>query len=74
MAAGRRLTEPDERRSAYEAAFTEWETYLARAKESEPFRDNARSHRARVERELDALERVERSAPKRPAARPSPPK
>jgi tetratricopeptide (TPR) repeat protein len=74
MAAGRRLTDPSERRLAFEAAFTEWETYLARAPEDEPFRDNARSHRARVERELDALERVERRAPPRNAARPSPPK
>ena len=74
MAAGRRLTDPDERRLAYEGAFTEWETYLARAPESEPFRDNARFHRARVERELDALEKVERRAPARHGGRPGPPK
>jgi hypothetical protein len=53
MAAGRRAADANERRDAYETAVAEWDTYLARATETDPYRDNARSHRARSQGELD---------------------
>ncbi|HVR19734.1 MAG TPA: hypothetical protein VMS65_08560, partial [Polyangiaceae bacterium] len=67
MAVGRRATDPGERRDAYEIAVAEWDTYLARSAETEPFRENARAHRARSERELEKAMAVERSAPARPS-------
>jgi tetratricopeptide (TPR) repeat protein len=65
MAVGRRATEAGERRDAYEIAVAEWDTYLARSAETEPFRENARAHRARSERELEKATTAERSAPPR---------
>jgi tetratricopeptide (TPR) repeat protein len=73
MAVGRRATEAAERRDAYEAAVAEWDTYLARAADTEPFRDNARAHRARAERALEQAREVERRGPARPATARRPP-
>jgi tetratricopeptide (TPR) repeat protein len=53
MAIGRRATDERERADAFETAVAEWDIYLARAPEDEPFRQNAVSHRARCERELE---------------------
>jgi tetratricopeptide (TPR) repeat protein len=53
MATGRRTSDENERRDAYETAIAEWDTYLARATDSDPYRENARSHRTRAQRELD---------------------
>jgi tetratricopeptide (TPR) repeat protein len=55
MALARRVLLVAERRDAYETAVTEWDIYLARAPEDEPFRENARALRARAERELDRI-------------------
>jgi tetratricopeptide (TPR) repeat protein len=53
MAAARRATDAAERRDAYEIAVAEWDTYLARATDTDPYRENAQSHRTRAQRELD---------------------
>ncbi|HEX6765766.1 MAG TPA: hypothetical protein VF103_09825, partial [Polyangiaceae bacterium] len=53
MAAGHRATDPAERHDAYEIAVAEWDLYLELTPENEPFRENARLHRARCARELD---------------------
>ena len=60
MAVGRRATDTRERSDAFETAVAEWDIYLARSPDDEPFRQNAKSHRARAEREL------EKTAPGRP--------
>lgn len=52
MAVGRRATDAGERHDAYELAIAEWDTYLARSPDTEPFRENARAHRTRAERAL----------------------
>ena len=52
MALARRALLVVERRDAYETAVAEWDIYLARAPDDEPFRENARALRARAEREL----------------------
>jgi hypothetical protein len=53
MAIGRRATDQRERNDAFETAVAEWDIYLARAPDDEPFRENARSHRDRAEREVE---------------------
>jgi tetratricopeptide (TPR) repeat protein len=55
MAMARRALLVAERRDAFETAVAEWDTYLARTPEDEPFRENARALRARAERELTRL-------------------
>ena len=53
MAVGRRSSDPEARHDAYETAVAEWDTYLARSVEDDPYRENARTHRARAARELE---------------------
>jgi tetratricopeptide (TPR) repeat protein len=53
MAIGRRTTDQRERNDAFETAVAEWDIYLARSPEDEPFRENARAHRARADREIE---------------------
>ena len=53
MAIGRRATDQRERNDAFETAVAEWDIYLARVPDDEPFRENARSHRARAAREIE---------------------
>jgi tetratricopeptide (TPR) repeat protein len=65
MAVGRRSTDPEERRDAYETAVAQWDTYLAQAAEDEPFLENARAHRARSQRELDRIPAPHQNAPHR---------
>jgi tetratricopeptide (TPR) repeat protein len=60
MALARRALLVAERRDAYETAVAEWDIYLARAPEDEPFRENARALRARTDKELRKLPEVER--------------
>lgn len=55
MALARRALLVAERRDAYETAVAEWDIYLARTPDDEPFRENARALRARAERELVRL-------------------
>jgi tetratricopeptide (TPR) repeat protein len=55
MAIARRALLVAERRDAYETAVAEWDVYLARAPDDEPFRENARALRARAERELGRI-------------------
>jgi tetratricopeptide (TPR) repeat protein len=68
MAVGRRSSDPEARHDVYETAVAEWDTYLARSSEDEPYRENARAHRARAARELEIAVRVERRATPRSAA------